>query len=131
MNQKIIRCRNVVFDEKVLYKDKFNGDLEGTVQEKFEFVNLDILKYTPQDQQYDMGIPVVTQDEAGPSTPPTMLRRSSKTVRAQDRYSPSNYILLTDCGELKKYKKILQDGNSSKWELAMKNEMDLLIGNCS
>ena len=104
----------MVFDEKVLYKDKSSGDLEGTVQGKSEFVSLDIPEYTPQDQQHDMGIPVVTQDEAGPSTPPTMLRRSSKTVRAPDRYSPSNYILLTDCGELKKYKEILQDGNSSK-----------------
>ena len=30
-NRKIIRSRNVVFDEKVLYKDKSNSDLEGTV----------------------------------------------------------------------------------------------------
>ena len=30
-NRKIIRSRNVVFDEKVLYKDKSSGDLEGTV----------------------------------------------------------------------------------------------------
>ena len=59
-----------------------------------------------------------------------MLRRSSRTVRAPDRYSLSNYILLTDCGELKKYKEILQDGNSSKWKLAMKNEIDPFIGNC-
>ena len=78
-----------------------------------------------------MGIPVVTQDEVGPSTPPTMLMRSSRTVRAPNRYSTSNYTLLTDCEEPKKYKKILQDGNSSKCELAMKNEMDPLMGNCS
>ena len=49
-NRKIIRSKNVVFDEKVLYKDKSSGDLEGTVQGKSEFVSLDILKYTPQDQ---------------------------------------------------------------------------------
>ena len=121
----------MIFDEKMLYKDKSSGDLEGTVQRKSEFVSLDIPEYTPQDQQHDMRIPVVTQDEAGPSTPLTMLRRSFRTVRALDRYSPSNYILLTDCGELKKYKEILQNGNLSKWELAMKNEMDPLIGNCS
>ena len=30
-NRKIIRSKNVVFDEKVLYKDKSSGDLEGTV----------------------------------------------------------------------------------------------------
>ena len=130
-NRKIIRNRNVVFDEKVLYKDKSSGDLEGIVQGKSEFISLDILKYTPQDQQHNMGIPVVTPDEVGPSTPLTVLRRSSRTVSAPDKYSPSNYILLTDCGELKKYKEILQDGNLSKWELAMKNEMDPFIGNCS
>ena len=50
----------MVFDEKVLYKDKSSGDLEGTVQEKFKFVSLDIPEYTLQDQQHDMGIPVVT-----------------------------------------------------------------------
>ena len=82
-NWKIIRSRNVVFDEKVLYKDKSSGVIKGKVQEKSEFVSLDILEYTPQDHQYDMGIPVATQDEAGPSTPPTMLRRSSRTVKAQ------------------------------------------------
>ena len=81
-NRKIIRSKNIVFDEKVLYKEKSSGDLEGTVQGKYEFVSLDIPEYTPQDQQHDMGIPVVTQDEAGPSTPPTMLRRSSRIVRA-------------------------------------------------
>ena len=68
-----------------------------------------------------MRIPVVTQDEAEPSTPPIVLRRSSKIVKTPNRYSPSNYILLTDCGEPKRYKKILPDGNSSKWELVMKN----------
>ena len=78
-----------------------------------------------------MKIPVVTQDEARPSSPPIVLRRSSRIVRALDKCSPSNYILLTDCGKPKRYKKILQDENSSMWELAMKNEMDPLIGNCS
>ena len=45
--QKIIRSKNVVFDEKVLYKYKSSGDLEGTVQENSKFVSLDIPKYTP------------------------------------------------------------------------------------
>ena len=35
---------------KKCYKDKSSGDLEGTVQEKFEFVSLNIPEYTPQDQ---------------------------------------------------------------------------------
>ena len=48
-NQKIIKSRNVLFDEKMLYKVKSSGDLESIVQEKSEFVSLDILEYTPQD----------------------------------------------------------------------------------
>ena len=77
-----------------------------------------------------MGILVVPQDGAGSSTPPIVLCRSTRSVRAPDRYSPSlDYILLTDSGEPESYKEALQDENSSKWELAMKDEMDSLLGN--
>ena len=37
--------------------------------------------------------------------------------------------MLTDGGEIECYEKVLQDENSSKWKLAMKNEMDSLLGN--
>ena len=37
--------------------------------------------------------------------------------------------LLTDGGEPKCYDETLQNENSSKWELAMKDEMDSLLGN--
>ena len=36
-------------------KKKTSGDLEGKVQGISEFVSLDILEYTPQAQQLDMG----------------------------------------------------------------------------
>ena len=36
---------------------------------------------------------------------------------------------MTDGGELECYEEALQDENSSKWELAMKDEMDSLLGN--
>ena len=55
-----------------------------------------------------MGIPVVPQDGAESNTPPTVLRRSTRSVRAPDRYSPSlDYILLTDSGEPESYKEVL------------------------
>ena len=73
----------MVFDEKVLYKDKFCGDLECTIPENFEFVNLDIPKYTPQDQRSDMRIPVITQDEAGSSTPPLGLSGPQTRIHLQ------------------------------------------------
>ena len=64
------------------------------------------------------------------STPVAEVRRSSRNIRLPHRYSPTlNYLLLTDGGEPKCYDEALQDENSSKWELAMKDEMDSLLGN--
>ncbi|RVX04667.1 Retrovirus-related Pol polyprotein from transposon TNT 1-94 [Vitis vinifera] len=64
------------------------------------------------------------------STPVAEVRRSSRNIRPPQRYSPVlNYLLLTDGGEPECYNEALQDENSSKWELAMKDEMDSLLGN--
>ncbi|RVW20272.1 Retrovirus-related Pol polyprotein from transposon TNT 1-94 [Vitis vinifera] len=64
------------------------------------------------------------------STPVVEVRRSFRNIRPLQRYSPVlNYLLLTDGGEPKCYDEALQDENSSKWELAMKDEMDSLLGN--
>ena len=64
------------------------------------------------------------------STPVAEVRRSSRNIRPPQRYSPVlNYLLLTDGRELECYDEALQDENSSKWELAMKDEMDSLLGN--
>ena len=64
------------------------------------------------------------------STPVVEVRRSSRTIRPPQCYSPTlNYLLLTDGGESECYEEALQYENSSKWELAMKDEMDSLLGN--
>ena len=64
------------------------------------------------------------------STPVAEVRRSSRNIRPPHRYLPTlNYLLLTDGGEPECYDETLQDENSSKWELAMKDEMDSLLGN--
>ena len=44
-NRKIIRSRNVIFNEQVTYKDRSNvvADIIVLDQKKFEFVNLDEL----------------------------------------------------------------------------------------
>ena len=64
------------------------------------------------------------------STPVAEVCRSSKNIRPPQHYSPTlNYLLLTDGGELECYEEALQDENSSKWELAIKDEMDSLLGN--
>ena len=60
-NRKIIRSRNVVFHEIALYKDKSSGSTDATniASKNPEFVSLDILMVTLQDQPVDMRIPVV------------------------------------------------------------------------
>ena len=75
---------NVVFHETALYKKKSGGSTDAidTASKNPKFVSLDISKVTPQDQPIDMGIPVVPQDGARPSTLPIVLRRSSRSVRA-------------------------------------------------
>ncbi|KAL6351502.1 hypothetical protein AAG906_040856 [Vitis piasezkii] len=52
------------------------------------------------------------------STPVGEVRRFSRNIRPPQSYSPP------EC-----YDEALQDENSSKWELAMKDEMDSLLGN--
>ncbi|RVW76161.1 Retrovirus-related Pol polyprotein from transposon TNT 1-94 [Vitis vinifera] len=64
------------------------------------------------------------------STPVAEVRRSFRNMRSPQRYSPGlNYLLLIDGGEPECYDEALQDENPSKWELAMKDEMDSLLGN--
>ena len=64
------------------------------------------------------------------STPVTEVWRSSRNIRPPHRYSFTlNYLMLTDGGELECYDEALKDENSSKWKLAMKDEMDSLLGN--
>ncbi|XP_059281032.1 14-3-3-like protein GF14 iota [Lycium ferocissimum] len=68
--------------------------------------------------------------ETNQQTPITELRRSSRIRKPIHRYSPSlNYILLTDRGEPECYEEAMQVDESTKWELAMKDEMDSLSAN--
>ncbi|RVW71155.1 Retrovirus-related Pol polyprotein from transposon TNT 1-94 [Vitis vinifera] len=117
--------------KEVMYKDRstVTSDVIEIDQKKSEFVNLDELtestvqKGGEEDKenvnsQVDLSIPVAE------------VRRSSRNIRPPQRYSPVlNYLLLTDGGEPECYDEALQDENSSKWELAMKDEMDSLLGN--
>ncbi|RVW62859.1 Retrovirus-related Pol polyprotein from transposon TNT 1-94 [Vitis vinifera] len=88
-------------DEKFDYRSIVTSDVIEIDQKKSEFVNLDELT-----------------------------ENLSRNIRPLQRYSPIlNYLLLTDGGEPECYDETLQDENSSKWELAMKDEMDSLLGN--
>ena len=86
-NRKIIRSKNVVFHETTLYKHKSSGitNATDTTSKNLEFISLDILEFTPQDQTINIGILVVLEDGARPSILPIVLRRSTRYIRALDR----------------------------------------------
>ena len=97
----------MIFNEQVIYKDRSIVVSERGKEDK-ENVN----------SQVDQ------------STPVAEVRKSSRNIRPPQRYSPVlNYLLLTDGSEPECYDEVLQDENSSKWELAIKDEMDSLLGN--
>ena len=84
----------------------------------------------PLQEDSSTSVPTTTQEDAEPSEPNVYVRRSSRTIKPPQRFTLLlNYILLTDGGEPLTYEESLQDGNSSKWELAMKDEMDSLLKN--
>ena len=104
-------------------------DVTEIDQNKSEFVNLyELIESTIQKMGEEDNENVNSQVDQ--SILIAKVRRSSKNIRPPHRYSPTlNYLLLTDGGELECYDEAVQDKNSSKWELAMKNEMDSLLGN--
>ncbi|RVX02202.1 Retrovirus-related Pol polyprotein from transposon TNT 1-94 [Vitis vinifera] len=117
--------------EEVMYKDRstVTSDVTEIDQKKSEFVNLDELtESTVQKGGEEDKENVNSQVDL--STPVAEVRKSSRNIRPPQHYSPVlNYLLLTDGGEPECYDEALQDENSSKWKLAMKDEMDSLLGN--
>ena len=108
-NRKIIKSRNVIFNKQVMYKDRsiVVSDVTEIDQKKSEFVNLDELtKSTIQKRDEEDKKNVDSQVDQ--NTPIAEARRSSKTIRPPQRYSPAlNYLLLTDGGEPEYYEEAL------------------------
>ena len=121
----------MIFNEQVMYKDRSTivSDITEIDQKKSEFVNLDELTEGTLQKRGEKDKENVNS-QVDLSTPVAEVRRSSRNIRPPHRYSPTlNYLMLTDGGEPECYDEVLQDENSSKWELAMKDEMDSLLGN--
>ena len=114
-----------------MYKNRLTvvSDVTDIDKKKSEFVNLDELTESTVQKMGEKDKENVNS-QVDQSTPVAEVRRSSRNIRPPHRYSPTlNYLLLTDGGKLECYDEALQDENSNKWELAMKNEMDSLLGN--
>ncbi|MGV7343118.1 hypothetical protein PJI17_30930, partial [Mycobacterium kansasii] len=121
-NRKIIRSKDVVFNEKVMHKDS----VQVTKAKEKGFVELEELP--------DTGVTTSQDDhalehyETEPHTP--VVRRSTRERRPTVRYSPSlYYLLLTDNGEPECFEEVLQSDTRVKWEQAMDEEMDSLKSN--
>ena len=130
-NRKIIRNRNAIFNEQVMYKDRLTvvSDVAEINQKKSEFVNLDELTESTVQKRGEEDKENVNS-QVDQSTPVTEVRRSSRNIRPPHRYLATlNYLLLTDGGKPECYDETLQDENSSKWELAIKDEIDSFLGN--
>eukprot|EP00253_Pinus_taeda_P013261 PITA_13261 len=131
-NHKIIRSKDVIFNEKVWYKNQLQEKKHE--KENKEYIVLDeiteIVKVPennnnqrPQQQQ-------PPQQKQAPQTPESGVRRSTKISRPLERYTPSlYYLLLSDSGEPECYEEEMQVESGKKWELAMEEEMDSLMHN--
>ncbi|KAL5835739.1 hypothetical protein ACOSQ4_015236 [Xanthoceras sorbifolium] len=122
-NRKIIRSRDVIFNENLMYKDRSIAESSSstTEAETKEFAEFE--EISGSDVQIS---PETVQEE--PSAPE--LRRSSRVPKPIQRYSPSlHYLLLTDSGEPECYDEAMQVEDSVKWESAMRDEMDSLMSN--
>ena len=114
-----------------MYKDRSTvvPDVIDIDQKKSKFVNLDELTKNIV-QKKDEEDKENANSQVDQSTPVAEVRRSFRIIKPPQRYSPTlNYLVLTDGGKPECYEEALQDENSSKWELAMKYEMDSLLGN--
>ena len=121
----------MIFNEQVIYKDGSTvvSNVVEIDQKKSEFVNLNELTESTVQKRGEEDKENVNS-QVDQSTPVAEVWRSSRNIRPPHRYSPTlNYLLLTKGGEPECYDETLQDENSSKWELVMKDEMDSLLGN--
>ena len=107
-NKKIICSRDVIFNEKVMYRDRDRSVVQQISED-------------PQSEE-----PAEQQAPQNP-TPTSTLRRSARSYVPNRKYM--NFLLLTDGGEPECYDEACQVKDSSKWELAMKDEMKSLISN--
>ena len=128
-NRKIIRHCDVTFDVHVLYKNKEKINFKTMKQVRVELEQ----ENSPSDvivEAQETPNPVAEEPDVEQVTPEQVLRRSSRTIRAPDRYSPSlHYLMLTDEGELESFGEALEVEDSTKWEQAMDDEMSSLQKN--
>ncbi|KAK0585008.1 hypothetical protein LWI29_022138 [Acer saccharum] len=133
-NRKMIRSRDVVFNEKVMYKDRNTQVSELEEPEYFgpnDVSENRVLEPVNQNDE-EQGVPLQVTDpipyrDVQATQAESAVRRSTRTPIPNRKYL--QYMLLTDAGEPECYDEAYQGKDASKWELAMKDEMKSLISN--
>lgn len=133
-NKKVIRSRDVIFKEMVMYKDRHNTSNSGRSETVFVDTNdlpdspvMESYVASPQPEEAIEETNEQQPDGMQPSMPAPAPRRSSRPPLPNRRYM--NYLLLTDGGEPECNDEACQTKDAIKWELAMKDEMKSLISN--
>lgn len=128
LTKKVVRSRDVTFNENAVYKDKLAVDSEFT-KEKPEKEKAVLEDITEEDLAGNSGS-LGNGNDTVPVTPQAEVRRSSRIVRPPQRFSPSAYyMLLTEDGEPQCYSEAVQVDDSVQWKSAMEEEMNSLEKN--
>ena len=126
-NKKIIRSRNVTFNEN-MNKQPEHVSLEEISESDVanRRQNTEVEPESEPESEFGSEPEQIVESV----TPELLTRRSSRTIVAPQRYSPSlHYLLLTDAGELEHFAEAMQGSESIKWELAMEDEIKSLQKN--
>ena len=127
-NRKVIRSRDVIFNKKVLYKDR--NSVSNGVSSEPEIVELEDVTSSGGSREVHVDHDQVVNKNEPFTLGPVPLRRSTRDCRSPDRYSPLNfYLFLTYSGEPESYAEANRSEHRDKWQAAMDDEMDSLKAN--
>ena len=128
--KKVIRAKDVIFQEQNLYKHKDSAKTDGDDQ----FVEFEVDESLPAEDPLDISEkiadPELQDEDEEQEIPQHFVRRSTRPTKPPNRWDPSvNYLLLTDNGEPESFEEAQMQNDFEKWELAMKEELKSLEKN--
>ena len=141
--RKIVRSRDVIFLEEETSEDVERGEkekipaaspinLEPISPSKTHENDEEVVPHEPQGtldqgEQEDEHLEQEEQVEEEQSQP--QLRRSTRDRKTSTRYSPNEYVMLSDGGEPECYQEAMSHEDKGEWNKAMQEEMKSLKEN--
>ncbi|GKB97559.1 putative RNA-directed DNA polymerase [Tanacetum coccineum] len=154
VQKKLVRSRDVVFEEDLTLKDVEKAERETIPQHNDDLIDLDLVPPKHFDSQFGDDIQndeehdeeqgaddVDAQEQPNldedvhpelpvPDMPPFLpLRRSTRDHHPSTRYSAHEYVLLTNGGEPECYAEAMEDEHKKEWFEAIEDEMNSLHEN--